>query len=138
MTVHEQNGDFDQGRVYVDEDEYKRLSIVDCRLSMEDLVLITGFTPAEITIKSQTNDQALINLLQNNYYGWKATVDGKPVDVCTGNLSFLAVPVPAGEHEVVFSYDPKIVKVGFWISLVALASSIILLLLLRVRKEGFH
>jgi hypothetical protein len=141
MLIHEQNGDFDQVRIYFEREDYKRLSIVDSRLSIEDVLIISGYSPVKITVKSRTKDDALVNLLQNNYYGWKATVDGKPAKVYTGNLSFLAVLVPAGEHEVVFSYDPGIVRIGFWISLVALVSGICFLSFKRLTTmahKGFH
>ncbi len=136
ISVHEVNNDFDKRRVYFGEDEYEKLSIVDCRLSMDDSVLIFVFSPVEIKIISRTKDQALLNLLQNNYYGWEVTIDGKQTEVYTGNLGFLSVLVPAGEHEVVFSYDPKIVKVGFWISLMALASGIGLLSYKRLTTKA--
>jgi uncharacterized membrane protein YfhO len=66
-------------------------------------------------------------LLQNNYYGWKATVDGKPVEILTGNMSFISVQVPGGNHEVLFRYNPVGVKIGFWITLLSLISGIGLL-----------
>ncbi len=40
------------------------------------------------------------------YPGWKAFLDGKPVELLTANHVFRAVFVPAGNHEVRFSYEP--------------------------------
>jgi len=128
LPVHEVDSSFSKGRVYLDGIDYGRLSIVDCRLSKGDTVYISAFSPVEVQIISKTKDKALVNLLQNNYFGWKAKIDGQPAKVYTGNMSFLSVPVPAGKHEVVFSYDPKGVRVGFWISLFTLLGGILVLI----------
>jgi hypothetical protein len=128
LPIHERDSNFSRGRVYMDGKDKGPGSLVSGPWSYGDTVYLTAFSPVEIKAVSKTNDNALVNLLQNNYYGWKAKVDGKQVQVFTGNLSFLSVPVPAGEHEVVFYYDPKGVKVGFWISLIMLFSGISFLL----------
>jgi uncharacterized membrane protein YfhO len=93
-------------------------------LNKDDTVMMTSFSPAEVKVISNTKAKAMVNLLQNNYYGWKATIDGQPAEVITGNLSFISVLVPAGEHEVIFIYNPKIVRIGFWISLGAIVLGI--------------
>jgi hypothetical protein len=120
LPVHEVDSNFSQGRVYLDGIDYGHWSLVIGPWSFGDSVYITAFSPVEVKIKSKTKVKALVNLLQNNYYGWEASIDGQPAKVYTGNMSFLSAPVPAGEHEVVFSYDPKAVKVGLWISLATL------------------
>jgi len=58
----------------------------------------------EIRAISKTKDKALVNLLQNNYYGWKATIDGQPAKIYTGNMSFISILVPAGAtHNIINS-----------------------------------
>ena len=78
------------------------LNVEGLRLNGGDTVFITAFSPSEIQAVCKTKDKDLVNLLQNNYYGWKAFVDGQPAKIFTGNMSFMSVKVPAGEHEVVF------------------------------------
>ncbi len=120
MAIHEQNQDFLKGRIYLEDEDYLMLKVEGLRLNVGDSIWIKSFSPVEVHAYSKTEDKALINLLQNNYFGWKATVDGQPADIITANMGFISVPVPAGEHEVLFSYDPGSVKVGLLISLAAL------------------
>jgi hypothetical protein len=124
MATHEGNLDYDKRRVYFSEDDYSKLKAEGLMLNENDSLALKSFSPVKIIVNSRTEEKALLNLLQNNYYGWEAKIDGQKAEVYTGNLGFLSVPVPAGDHEVVFSYDPKIVRIGFWISLVALVSGI--------------
>ncbi|MDQ2783986.1 MAG: acyltransferase family protein [Chloroflexota bacterium] len=44
--------------------------------------------------------------------GWKATVDGKPVQVLPGNYAFRTLPVTAGRHTVQMQYLPRSFVVG--------------------------
>jgi hypothetical protein len=128
LAGQEAKGNFQAGRVYLTKEEYCRLSIADCRLSKEDSANISDFSPVEIKIACNSAHNVLLNYLQNNYYGWKVKIDGRPASLMTGNMSFLAALVPAGEHEVVFYYDPVAVKIGFWISLLSVLAGVSLLI----------
>jgi hypothetical protein len=128
LPFHEKDSNYLKGRVYFDEEDYLMLKVEGLRLNEGDSITMTAFSPVEVQIASKTKDKALVNLLQNNYYGWTATIDGKPAKILTANMSFICVQVPAGEHEVVFSYDPLGVKIGFWISLMALIVGMVLII----------
>jgi uncharacterized membrane protein YfhO len=46
-------------------------------------------------------------VLNDLYYPyWRAHVDGMEQEILTANILFRAVMVPAGSHEVVFTFDP--------------------------------
>lgn len=47
-----------------------------------------------------------------NYPGWHAWVDGTPVPLATSNHLFRGLTLPAGEHEVTFSYQPTWFRLG--------------------------
>ena len=51
--------------------------------------------------------------------GWTATLDDTPTPVLRANYLVRAVAVPAGRHEVVFSYDPPGYATGRTVSGVA-------------------
>ena len=72
--------------------------------------------------------------------GWTATVDGKPLAVTRVLTMFRAVPVPAGNHEVVFKHEPPLIRYGLGLALVAFLISVGLLIKGRSRaiKQGDH
>lgn len=124
LAIHEKDSNYLKGRVYFDEEAYKLLKAEGLMMNEGDSIRVVEFSPEKIQAISKTTNDVLVNLLQNNYYGWKATIDGQPANIFTGNMSFISVKVPAGNHEVDFFYDPVGVKIGFWISLIALISGI--------------
>lgn len=58
--------------------------------------------------------------------GWEATIDGQSTTTFAGFDTFLAVHVPAGQHEVKFVYRPRGLKIGMWCT----AGSAVLLVML--------
>jgi hypothetical protein len=55
-----------------------------------------------------------------DYPGWQATVDGDPVPLVRADYLLRALCVPPGEHRVVLTYDPPLLKVGLAITALAL------------------
>jgi hypothetical protein len=58
--------------------------------------------------------------------GWSATVDGAPAEATRADVLFLAAPVPAGRHQVVFTYHTPGLTAGAAISAVALVAFLLL------------
>jgi hypothetical protein len=56
--------------------------------------------------------------------GWRAEIDGAAAPVEAHRSAFLAVPVPAGPHELVLRYDPPEVPLALSISISALAAAV--------------
>ena len=85
-------------------------------------------TPARVVSRSDTEVRVVFEaaaagqlILNDTYFpGWRAELDGEAVDIHPANGAFRAVEVPAGRHEVRFSYRPVSVVAGAIISLVAL------------------
>lgn len=69
--------------------------------------LLISYKENEVKFKTESQLNQLLFLSDNFYPGWKATIDGKEIKIYRANFSFRAVPVPRGEHEVIFSYRPK-------------------------------
>ncbi len=71
---------------------------------------------------------ALLVMADAYYPGWKAYLDGKPSPIMRANFAFRAVAVPAGEHEIVFRYEPSYWRPG--VALMLLGCVLLLFLLL--------
>jgi uncharacterized membrane protein YfhO len=76
-------------------------------------------------VKTKSLAPAILVLSANHYPGWRASVDGRSVDVIRVNYNLRGVAVPAGDHLVAFVYRPKSVLVGLVISLLALAALVL-------------
>jgi len=61
-------------------------------------------------------------VLSEIYYpGWTCTIDGEATGIARANYVLRAIKVPAGEHEVVMTFDPQTVHITEAIAYSALA-----------------
>ncbi|MCJ7792460.1 MAG: YfhO family protein [Candidatus Marinimicrobia bacterium] len=79
-------------------------------------VAIKQYLPNRIEIAFQTDKPGLLFLSDNEYPGWRALIDGQEAKIYRADYSFRAVPVPQGEHELVFLYEPVSFKWGLILS----------------------
>jgi hypothetical protein len=86
---------------------------------------VTRNEPNRVEVKTESAAPAILVLSANHYPGWRASVDGRSVDVIRVNYNLRGVAVPAGNHVVVFVYWPKSVLIGLLISLLALAALVL-------------
>lgn len=68
--------------------------------------------PERVRLESFTAAPALVVLADAFHPDWVAEVDGVPVAILATNQLFRGVVVPAGEHEVVFRYEPRALRLG--------------------------
>lgn len=83
----------------------------------------------ELRLRVQTDRDALLMLLDNYYPAWKATVSGQPVEILRANSTFRAIPVKAGQHEILLRYDAGGLRTSAFISAALLALLIAVALL---------
>jgi hypothetical protein len=64
--------------------------------------------------------------------GWRASLDGKPVEIQAKSAVFLDIQIPSGQHELIIEYDPGEVRLGLMVSTCALVLVILVLTGIRL------
>jgi len=98
----------------------------------EGEIKVVDYQPSFAKFRITTSKPAFLFLTDNYYPGWKAFVDKKLTKIYRADYTFRVVPVPEGEHEVEFSYQPESFKWGLRISITTV---IILLSCYLVNKK---
>jgi len=119
---------FSPASVFVEADVFRSFSPPDTATGQQDRVKVTGFAPGKITAETSVEKERLLVLLQNNYYGWKVTVNGRPAPLITINTTFMGVRVPPGNSAIEFSYRPRDVVAAFYVSVVSVVTVLVLLI----------
>ena len=90
--------------------------------------------PERLELTVNTPENALLTLAVPNYPGWQATVDGAPVPIVDTYAGLIGVPLEAGEGiDVVLAFRPALVTAGAVVSGLALAATLVLVVLGPVR-----
>lgn len=94
----------------------------------KDSIWLTSYQPNELIYRSSAQNDNLA-LFSEIYYpaGWRCFIDGKQSDYFRANYVLRGMIVPAGEHEIKYSFEPDSYYIG---NKVSLASSFVLILLL--------
>ena len=87
-----------------------------------------------VELAASMNEPGHVVLLEGFLPGWTVAVDGKAATLNRANAFFLAVPVPQGPHQIVFTYRPWTAVIG--LSLSALTAVFLLLVLARDLTGG--
>jgi uncharacterized membrane protein YfhO len=93
-------------------------------------VKVTDYKSRRITLSASTASPALM-VLSEVYYpaGWKAYVDGQETEIYRTNYVLRSIVVPAGTHEVVFSFDPPMYRLGWILTNVAWGLAVLCVLI---------
>lgn len=88
-------------------------------------VQVTSHEPNRITLKTNSSVPSVLVLSENHYPGWRAYVDGNPVETLRVNYNLRGLTLAAGDHDVEFLYRPKSVLFGGVISILTLLGLVI-------------
>ncbi len=111
------------------------LGNINATIAPSDRITLTSYTPNTLTYTSESSVDAL-GVFSEVYFpwGWKATIDGNEVELGRVNYILRALPVPAGKHEIVMTFDPESLQITGTIAY-ASVSLIYLLVLLAIFVE---
>lgn len=71
---------------------------------------LTAYGADEAKYEIDSKQGGLVVFSEVYYPGWKATIDGQETEIGRANYILRAINVPAGKHEVVFTFRPDNVK----------------------------
>jgi hypothetical protein len=77
-------------------------------------------TSNAVSFRTQTTGPSVLVWSEMAYPGWRVTVDGQEKPLLTADLALMATVLPAGTHEVRFTFSPPLLKLGGLISLISL------------------
>jgi uncharacterized membrane protein YfhO len=82
-------------------------------------------TPEHITMTVSTSQNALLTIAIPNYPGWRASIDGEPVDIVDNYAGLIGIPVLAGSDlRVELTFIPDSLVAGAALSGLALLGAI--------------
>ena len=94
-------------------------------------VTLTAWTPKQLDYETSSAAPGTVVFSEIYYpYGWKATIDGEPVNHFRVNYLLRALNVPAGDHHITFLFDPDSVRKGDTIATVCTVLMYLLILAL--------
>ncbi|MBQ4216453.1 MAG: YfhO family protein, partial [Bacteroidales bacterium] len=92
---------------------------VEFSIDSTDLIEMTYHKGDTIKYKSSCKGNRLAVFSETFYpKGWKARIDGEKASFFRCNYILRGMIIPAGEHEIEFSYMPKTAKIGGMVSLI--------------------
>lgn len=111
----------------------------ELKLEKDDnsVVNINKYESNKVVFSTSAASNMLLFLSDNDFPGWKVSVDGMEKKIYRANYSFRAVPVEKGKHTVVFWYQPESFIMGVKIS-VFFGVSMILWILYSLVKNKKH
>jgi len=86
---------------------------------------IIGYEPERVVVETSGGGDGWLVLTDAWYPGWRATVDGVPVEIMRADVLFRGVQVPAGQHRVEFTYAPTSFLVGVGMSVITLVGCVL-------------
>jgi hypothetical protein len=102
-------------------------------------IKLTSYHPEKLTYEFKS-DSDQFAVFSDIWYGpdkgWKAYIDGQEVEYTRVNYILRGLPVPKGDHNIVFEFKPKSYYAGIKINLVS--SLLIILLLLGALVKYFY
>jgi len=86
-------------------------------------VAVVKYESQRVELSARLEQPGLVILADTYYPGWRLTIDGKTASVYRANRMMRGAAVPAGVHNLVYTYEPDSFRIG---AIVSLAGAIVL------------
>ncbi len=96
---------------------------------------MTSFAPNEVVLDVEAEQGGLLVVSEIFHPNWRASVDGADIPVHRVDIALRAVEVPAGSHQVRFTYAAGAVRWGLLVGLLALVACLGVIAV-AVRRHG--
>lgn len=116
-------------KVYRNPAAFPRVWVEGC--ANGDPVRITAYEPSRVAIEAELKCAGLVVLSDNDYPGWRATLDGRPVRIAPAHTSMRGIEVPAGRHRIEMVYRPVSVLLGAVLTALGLLGAVAMVILGR-------
>ena len=138
----------DQEMAFLDNFNAARSAVADAKFKQQlgqasavqpgDTIYETSYAPNHLTYKSHSANGGLAVFSEIYFpWGWKVTVDGKPVEMGRVNYVLRALQLPAGDHEIDFKFAPdEVNKTQTWAKVAVVIIYLLLLLALNYALFG--
>ena len=138
----------DQEMAFLDNFNAARSAVADAKFNQQlgqasavqpgDTIYETSYAPNHLTYKSHSANGGLAVFSEIYFpWGWKVTVDGKPVEMGRVNYVLRALQLPAGDHEIDFKFAPdEVNKTQTWAKVAVVIIYLLLLLALNYALFG--
>ena len=85
-----------------------------------DTIYETTYAPNRLTYKAKSAKGGIAVFSEIFFpWGWNATIDGKPAEIGRVNYVLRALRIPAGTHDIEFTFDPQSLRATNTISVIA-------------------
>ena len=144
--VDDANGEIDA----IDSVDVRRTAVVDRRFAtvLGDIaqgdttatgmsITLTSYKPNQLTYTTSTDRDGVAVFSEIYYPDWTATIDGQQADIARADYILRAMRIPAGQHTVVFTFDPPSIRrteATAYTALALLVAGAAWLVIGRVRK----
>jgi hypothetical protein len=85
---------------------------------------VISMQPEELRLDVHADRDGYLVVNDSYYPGWTATVDDRAQPILRANGHVRAVHLTAGDHVVIMRFEPPLVRLGAWISIVLTAATI--------------
>ena len=114
-------GEIDPARAAVADKRFRSVLGDGAPVAQGDTIYETSYAPDRLTYRARSANGGVAVFSEVYFpWGWDVTIDGKPAELGRVDYVLRALRIPAGEHVVEMTFDPKSVRTADTLATVAI------------------